>query len=160
MESKIQLFDANNIKVGETFSRRARQLVNQQRAEWTDESQTAIRFAPDAEMEWETPPPVEASFDKNNGIYLLAETRLRERYYFILHSIAFLPVLFFIIIYGNSVRAMGFAYFFTGGWMTAYAIHLYLYIKKRLFYSSAWQKRRIRKLESEVERIKMMGRVK
>jgi len=49
MEEKILLYDPNNIKIGETYVRRARQLVKQQRALWTDDSQKAIRFVAGAE---------------------------------------------------------------------------------------------------------------
>ena len=49
MENRISLYNANGVKIGDTFTRRARQLVRQQRAMWTDDSQTAIRFAPGME---------------------------------------------------------------------------------------------------------------
>jgi len=44
MESKVLLYNSNDIKIGETFARRARQLVNRQRAEWVDDNHSAIRF--------------------------------------------------------------------------------------------------------------------
>ena len=54
MESKVLLYDSNDVKIGETFTRRARQLVKQQRASWINENQDAIRFAPDFPVsEWE-----------------------------------------------------------------------------------------------------------
>ena len=49
MENKITLYTSDGVKIGETFTRRASQLVKQQRAMWTDDSQTAIRFAPGME---------------------------------------------------------------------------------------------------------------
>ena len=49
MENKVLLYDSNDIKIGETFARRARQLVKQQRASWTNENQDAVRFAPGME---------------------------------------------------------------------------------------------------------------
>ncbi|MCL2855972.1 MAG: 2TM domain-containing protein [Defluviitaleaceae bacterium] len=49
MEKKVILYNSDNMKIGETFVRRARQLVKQQRAVWTDDRQDAIRFAPGAE---------------------------------------------------------------------------------------------------------------
>jgi len=45
MENKVLLFDSNDVKIGETFIRRAKQLVKQQRAIWIDDNQSAIRFA-------------------------------------------------------------------------------------------------------------------
>jgi len=52
MESKVTLFDASGVQIGETYARRARQLVKQQRAIWADDTHTAIQFMPDQE-EWE-----------------------------------------------------------------------------------------------------------
>jgi len=49
MEEKILLYDSDNVKIGETYVRRARQLVKQQRACWTDDGQKAIRFVTGAE---------------------------------------------------------------------------------------------------------------
>ena len=49
MEPKITLYNSNDEKIGETYMRRAKQLVRQQRAMWTDEYHTAIRFAPGKE---------------------------------------------------------------------------------------------------------------
>jgi hypothetical protein len=54
MEGKVLLYDINGVKIGETFIRRAKQLVAQQRAEWKDGGQSAIRFIRDAD-DWETP---------------------------------------------------------------------------------------------------------
>ena len=49
MENKVLLYDSNGNKIGKTFIRRAKQLVRQQRAVWTDDNQNAIRFAPGME---------------------------------------------------------------------------------------------------------------
>jgi len=49
MENKVSLYNSNGVKIGETFPRRARQLVRQQRAMWIDDSQSSIRFAPNME---------------------------------------------------------------------------------------------------------------
>ena len=49
MEGKVLLYDSNDVKIGETYLRRARQLVKQQRASWVDDSQKAVRFAPGME---------------------------------------------------------------------------------------------------------------
>ena len=49
MESKVILYDAKDKKIGQTFARRARQLVKQQRATWVDDQHEAIRFAPGME---------------------------------------------------------------------------------------------------------------
>jgi len=49
MENKVVLYNSNDVKIGETFVRRAKQLVNRQRAQWIDNGQTAIRFYPEME---------------------------------------------------------------------------------------------------------------
>jgi len=49
MENKVVLYNSNDIKIGETYVRRAKQLVSRQRANWIDENQTAIRFYPEME---------------------------------------------------------------------------------------------------------------
>jgi len=49
MENKVSLYNSNDTKIGETFTRRARQLVRQQRAMWIDDTQTSIRMAPNME---------------------------------------------------------------------------------------------------------------
>ena len=46
MSSMITMLDASDNKIGETFSRRAKQLVKQQRAAWISEDQKAIKFVP------------------------------------------------------------------------------------------------------------------
>jgi|GEM_PF-1830503 len=47
--NNIQLFNADGVKIGETFPRRAKQLVKQQRGVWTDWTETAVRFYPGME---------------------------------------------------------------------------------------------------------------
>jgi len=59
MESKVLLIDSNDVKIGETFVRRARQLVRRQRAVWMDDNHTAIRFHPGMENMDDTPAVVE-----------------------------------------------------------------------------------------------------
>ena len=49
METKVSLYNSHDEKIGETFIRRAKQLVKRQRAVWVDDSRTAIRFAPGME---------------------------------------------------------------------------------------------------------------
>jgi len=91
MENKVLLYDVNGKKIGETFVRRARQLVRQQRAMWTDDSQTAVRFAADAD-DWgenvrdESPVPI---FDDEGWMVDLAKKRILQRRLYIAHSVAF-----------------------------------------------------------------------
>ncbi|MCL2286055.1 MAG: hypothetical protein FWC32_06765 [Firmicutes bacterium] len=79
MEKKVVLYNHNNVKIGETFIRRARQLVRQQRAMWTDDSETAVRFAPGMEnMSTEADDVAEEVVAPNH----LCFARWRDGYYY------------------------------------------------------------------------------
>lgn len=172
MEDKVILYDANNAKLGETFMRRARQLVSQQRAEWIDDSHSAIRFAPDVD-EWEKeviPPATITTEPKDsNCIYVLAEKRLHERKMFIMHTVSLIPGYFGIIVLYSVLETVrpgttateGFAWFMTGAWTMAYAIHAYFFAKTRLkgFRLVDREERRTQRLTEEVNRLKRMGYV-
>jgi len=168
MEDKVILFDANNAKLGETFMRRARQLVNQQRAEWIDDSHRAIRFAPDVdEWEKEVIPSAKIISEPKDGdcIYELAEKRLHERKMFIMHTVGLIPGYFGIIVLYSVLETVwtgtteGFAWFLTGAWTMAYAIHAYFFAKTRLkgFRLVDREERRTQRLVKEVDRLKRMG---
>jgi len=164
MGDKILLIDTNGIKIGETFQRRARQLVNHQRAEWVDESHKAIRFVSDLE-EWkkEAVPPITVMADlkENEQIYAFAEKRLRERKLFLLHSLALIPGILLINFNAETIHiwSWGFACFMSGAWSMAYAIHLFFFIKANLRGSRwvAWEEHQARKLANEVDRLRRMG---
>ena len=106
MESKVLLYDSNNVKIGETFIRRARQLVKQQRASWIDEKQDAIRFAPGMENLDDTMDDDihEKKLAKSSGedeeLMKLAKQRVHARIGFNLHrSISVIICAFLILIY-------------------------------------------------------------
>ena len=42
---RIQVFDNDNLRIGETYPRRAKQLVHNGRAAWTDDTHLSIRLA-------------------------------------------------------------------------------------------------------------------
>jgi len=42
---RIQVFDKDNLRIGETYPRRAKQLVLNERAAWTDDTHLSIRLA-------------------------------------------------------------------------------------------------------------------
>jgi len=178
MESKVIMYDANGTEVGETYTRRARQLVKQQRAVWADDTHTAIRFAPDTTEEWEAEPtsapaptahtPVSES---SYALYALAEKRVRDRNRVILHSVALIPVLIIIFIWGVSswnarrggemfILFMGIGW---GAWVTSYICHLRNYIRKYntlLGPGGSWSARRRMALDVEVDRLRRMGYTK
>ena len=106
MERKVLLYDSNDIRIGETFTRRARQLVKQQRASWLNENQDAIRFAPGMENLDATSiddvckkHPVE-SLDTKYELMKLAKQRVYARFAFKLHgALALALSVLFIVIY-------------------------------------------------------------
>ncbi|MCL2665126.1 MAG: hypothetical protein FWE82_05890, partial [Defluviitaleaceae bacterium] len=105
MDTKIFLYDETDKKIGETYVRRARQLVQQQRAEWTDETHTAVRFLSVLD-EWdelpEPDPPKEAKKLTENE-----KTRAsHELKPFFWHSVCLVPVYFVILFFGLIVDAM------------------------------------------------------
>jgi hypothetical protein len=176
MDNKVLLFDSNNAKVGETFMRRAKQLVSSQRAEWTDENHTAIRFAPDAEdyspsvicvpvpePRAEAAGTIISKADDEAWIYAAAEQQIKERRNFILHSIAFIPGIFLLFVLHAAVidqLIMGdvelLFFFFLGAWISPYCIHSWVFAKKRLKNIRLWntEERNARRLNAEVERIR------
>ncbi|MCL1988653.1 MAG: hypothetical protein FWG64_11910 [Firmicutes bacterium] len=155
-ESKIALYDSNDNKIGETFMRRAKQLVKQQRAAWTDESQTALKFGAgmenfvvpetaiiaedtaefELELETEFTATKPTKSAEESWIVLLAEQRIKARKFFILHSIIAVPAIyplvalvFFFLRYvlpWNEDVIYGGVF---GSWITAYVIHFCVFFK-------------------------------
>ena len=134
MESKVLLYDADGKKIGETFVRRARQLVKQQRAMWTDDSQSAVRFAADTD-DWaagddkdEGPIPV---FDDEAWMVDLAKKRIKWRRLFVAHSIVFsvtFPLTTFALVsYGvagiTNSTAFAIMLMLNVGWLAAFIEH-------------------------------------
>jgi hypothetical protein len=169
------VIDENNVKVGKTYNRRARQLVGKQRAVWADDTHTAILLSPAVDAhEWQVAEAVggpgessgsgdEISWDERR-LYTLAAKRVRERKRFIWHSVALLPG--YLLLALICVGALDFVYygdigyvfyvfcFLLGSWTTAYAIHAYSFIKPRLkIYSRRSEAERIR---AEMDRLKVM----
>ena len=158
MEGKVILFDANSVKIGETFMRRARQLVHQQRAVWVDESQSGIKFIMDAdERELNTALPGEKPVETKDDswLYVLAERRLHDRKMFILHTICLVPGIIFLIALGEG-GSSEIALILFGAWLMAYTMHAYSFAKTRIrcFHPARKEDRRARKLAMEVEKLR------
>jgi len=89
MEGKVLLYDSHDNKIGETFTRRARQLVKQQRATWTDDNHNAIRFAPGMEnMDDQTSDDVHDEMllqRADEELLRLARRRVHSRFALTLH---------------------------------------------------------------------------
>jgi len=175
MEAKIKLFDADGTQIGETFARRARQLVKQQRAIWMDDDHSAIRFNPDStEDDWneevehgKTPRTIE-KHPELDPLYVFAKKRLAERRRVILHLVLLVPemiaVIFFsVLIWESGFRGFGpfFGGLCSGVLFTANACNVYYYydkyVKDQPHASAYWQNRRERQLTAEVEKLRRMG---
>ena len=144
MEEKILLYNSSGAKIGETFARRARQLVKQQRASWMDAEQKAIQFAPDMENmdEREDIPlaiPVSNRAEDEKWLLELAEKRIKERKLFRIHTIALIPVIILMFTISDGIRisalnrsdALVVLGFFLGAWITLYAVHAFSYFRRR-----------------------------
>ena len=165
MENKIQLFDSDDNKIGETFFRRAKQLVKQQRASWVGDDQKAIKFLPDMEnlgvnVNDDADDIPSAGVDEG-WLLSVAEKRIKARKLFRMHTILFLPGLFLAFFAASgigdvlftpdgAVLFLGFAW---GSWATAYFIHAFFYFQLRL-YKNNGSERRKRELAAEIATIK------
>ena len=175
MESKITLLDANGIEVGETYSRRARQLVKQQRAIWADDTHTAIKFMPDAVEDWELPvsdyaapptPPSAKKAEKDSALYILAEKRIRDRRRFVWHTLLFIPGFFGILFFWMAFTGgrMFEGHFFMmgvtmGAWGMSYFSHARAFSKTYgyLIYSDKGDVRHKLRVQAEIDRLRRMG---
>jgi hypothetical protein len=154
MESKVLMFDAVDRKVGETYMRRARQLVGQQRAEWLDESRSAIRFTPDTELEF-AEPEAETEAPPKASLRVLAENHLRDRKRIELYTWLFcVGAIFDFVFIGEAGRLFEFAFFLFGCGFTFYAMQVWAYNKT---YGHKHPERHTRQLNKEMNRLKNMG---
>jgi len=102
MEGKVILYDSRNNRIGETFVRRARQLVKQQRAAWTDDNCTAIRFAHGMENMDDSTDDTDKELIQRSDEELmkLAKRRVQARFALVLHgSIVLMLSVLLIMIY-------------------------------------------------------------
>ena len=154
METKVSLYNSHDEKIGETFIRRAKQLVKRQRAVWVDDSRTAIRFAPGMENMDDTtadyipesaaaavpiaePAPAVAKPGEpmtgtaGDGIPAawmlpLVEKQMRQRRRFIMHTFAFIPVLVLLhYLFGMFYAGPSVA------WVVLYLMHGYLHLTNK-----------------------------
>ncbi|MCL2841564.1 MAG: hypothetical protein FWE05_12430 [Defluviitaleaceae bacterium] len=112
MESKIMLYDAEGKKVGETFMRRARQLVKQQRATWMTDDHSAIQFVADTEdFDELTEEEIKHTEEKQDDALLMyiAKQNVAEKRQFKCHLIAYIIAwpLLAILYFGIMEPALG-----------------------------------------------------
>jgi len=172
MESKIALYEADGTQIGETFIRRARQLVKQQRAVWMDDSHTAIQFVADVSDVEEVKEESAASYpDGDKKLYALAEMRLRDRRRMIMHLLLIIPQFFLVIIVANIISngwhgepAFLFVGFAFGVMATFNIMNIRAYYRQHVEGQAfdaglfAYMKnRREIQLAAEVERLRRMG---
>jgi len=172
---RIKLYSSDGAQIGETFTRRARQLVKQQRAEWMDDSHTAVQFFPDAE-DFSADEPVDIPLPRSpyeaGDLYEIASRRVKMRRTFVWHTIVLIPgfIFFFLIaMILYDFRYHLFAFFFMGvtcgiwGWhYLCRAIRLYKSYGNSDFFKgtsvySYWETRRAMAIAAELERLKRNG---
>ena len=137
MSNMITMYDASDNKIGETFFRRAKQLVKNQRATWVCDDQKAIKFVPGMENLSETDDGPQDLADEK-WLHELAVKRIFERRRFKWHSIAFVPSLIVAFLVASGLvdefisgdAALIFLGLAWGSLSTAYFIHVYFYVKK------------------------------
>ena len=98
MIEQLTVYDENGAQVGMTFPKRARQLINKQRAVWNDDSHTSIRLLP--EVKEEVPVDDYLSEDEYEGspgftgsddlLLYLARKNVREKRNLIRHVMAYI----------------------------------------------------------------------
>jgi len=90
MQEKVAVLDENGLAAGQTYYRRAKQLVAKGRAVWRDDSKTVIRLAPKemTKMEYDT---IESKLDNEELLYA-AKRNVRLKRGLIWHFTAFLIV--------------------------------------------------------------------
>ncbi|MCL2286869.1 MAG: hypothetical protein FWC32_10970 [Firmicutes bacterium] len=186
MEGKVVLFDSDGTQIGETFTRRARQLVKQQRATWVDDNHTAIRFNPDTDEDIaidmkDTPMPLPlpttekpSASEKpagSNHLYALAELRVNDRRRMIFHLLLLIPAFlvitaFTMLIHDGFHASPAFLFFgFANGVLVTFNfcnIRAYYrqHVKYQLYDSGIFAYLKSRKeaqLSSEVEKLRRMG---
>lgn len=162
MQNKIMLFDTNGVQVGETFIRRAKQLVSQQRAEWLNER--AIRFTSEAQTDETEIFTEEFTEDhttttRSTGhealLYHLAEEKIRKRKNFIWHSLFMLPVYFCIAVLSSMIGGRGgsdFAFLMSGLWWSPYFVHTYLFFRTK--FKEYRPEDRAMQVEREVDKLR------
>jgi len=156
MKNKVMLFDASGAQIGETFMRRARQLVNQQRAEWINDG--AIRFKPDtdiAALEWKTDLPEEPKSEmKGTGpealLYYLAEKRINERRSFMWHSVFMIPGWLLCVLLGMHNDHL--LVFLFGLWTSPYVVHVFVFVRTQL--KDYRPEDRAHRIEREVDKLR------
>jgi len=170
MEGKIALFNADGTQIGDTFVRRARQLVKQQRATWVDDNHTAIRFNHDrldAEIDSEL---AHSTTDKSTGydrLYALAEIRIRDRQKMKRHLILVIPIFIAILIVtaliGDAMHGEpAFLFFgFASGVLATFNVYnIWLYYDRHIRdqrHFAYLKTRREMLLDAEVEKLRRMG---
>jgi len=177
MEAKIKLFDADGTQIGETFARRARQLVKQQRAVWIDDDHSAVRFNPDSsDDDWneeiEHGKAPHATTEKGlDPLYVFAKKKLTERRRVILHLVLLIPEIIVILFFGAVLHDSGirqFAFFFmgfsSGALITANSCNVFYYYDKYIKdqpYGTGtfayWKNRQEMQLAAEVEKLRRIG---
>ncbi|MCL2576134.1 MAG: hypothetical protein FWE33_06845 [Defluviitaleaceae bacterium] len=115
---KITVYDANDERIGDTFSRRAKQLVLKNRAVWYDDGNLAIRLIKE-EKQMEIYPADNgkiidlredaptADDAENKLLMYLAKRNVRKRRNLIVHILAWIVTAFFVLVVTDGFSHRG-----------------------------------------------------
>lgn len=97
MVQQLTVYDESGAHVGMTFPKRARQLINKQRALWHNDEHTAIRLLPDAKEDTTMDAYLDEDLDETIGVtgsdellLYLARKNVREKRNLLRHVLAYI----------------------------------------------------------------------
>jgi len=120
---KVVIYDQNKTKVGETFQRRAKQLVLKGRATWLNEgSAIELQIAPNKEDEMENNQYIDLrdtaethvtpKTPSDDLLMHLAKRNIRKRKELIIHIVAYFASFMLLLIISDGFRNLNFDIFF------------------------------------------------
>ena len=113
MQEKVTVFNDSETKIGQTFFRRAKQLVVKGRAVWRDENRTEICMIKNPEIMFLNEEETKMEFNdleqNNEAVLIAAKTNVRLRRNFLRHLIAFIiaaPLI--LVVFQSSIENLNF----------------------------------------------------
>ena len=97
---QLAVYDESGAQIGMTFPKRARQLINKQRALWHDDTHTSIRLLPDSKEDAPMDEYLDDDMDETPGpsgsddlLLYLAKKNVREKRNLIKHIVVYIAAL-------------------------------------------------------------------
>ena len=161
MEPEIIVYDGNNIQLGKTFSRRAKQLVAKGRAVWTNNGQTEIVLAEESIVDMREAAPERAG-ESDDLLRHLAKERVQRRKLIRRHIWAYIAAVPFTILMlaGFSLRLheFNFALGFSIGVLTLWGAWIFVQVMANIRERMRHRFPKPDEVEMEFLRLKAAGR--